>query len=50
MKLGVNMALFFIFFGIALIEAIQGNNWLAVGVFLALGLFCLYADNLKKGY
>ncbi|HJZ04931.1 MAG TPA: hypothetical protein VJ327_03630 [Patescibacteria group bacterium] len=42
-----NIAVFIIFFGIALIEAFQKQNWLEAALFLALGLLSLWAD-IKK--
>jgi hypothetical protein len=42
-----NLAVFIIFFGIALIEALQKHNWLEALLFLALGILSLRAD-LKK--
>ena len=42
-----NLAVFIIFFGIALIEAIQKQNWLEAVLFLALGLISLWADFKK---
>jgi hypothetical protein len=43
----LNLAVFIIFFGIALIEAIQKQNWLEAGLFLALGIISLWADFKK---
>jgi hypothetical protein len=43
-----NFAVFVIFFGIALIEAIQKNNWLEAILFLALGVLSFWADFRKK--
>ena len=43
-----NVAVFIIFFGIALIEAFQNQNWLEAALFLALGVLSLWAD-IKKG-
>jgi len=43
-----NLAVFIIFFSIALIEAIQKTNWLEAALFLALGLLSLWADFSKK--
>jgi len=43
-----NITVFIIFFGIALIEAIQKQNWLEAILFLALGLISLKADFTKK--
>lgn len=48
MKLGVNVAVFVLFFGLALYEALQAGNWLFTGVFAILGIISLFADNLKK--
>ena len=43
-----NIAIFIIFFAIALIEAIQKNNWLEAALFVALGVISLWADFRKK--
>jgi hypothetical protein len=40
----VNLTIFLLFFGIALIEAVQKNNWLAAALFMALGVLSLWAD------
>lgn len=48
MKLGTNTAIFIIFFGISLLEAFRERNWLLAGLFLALGLVFLRADNPRK--
>ncbi len=48
MKLGTNSAIFILFFGIALIEAIQLRNWLFALIFIALGVLSYSADNKKK--
>ena len=39
-----NLAVFIIFFGIALIEAFQKQNWLEATLFLVLGAMFLWAD------
>jgi hypothetical protein len=43
-----NIAVFILFFGIALIEAIKKGNWLEALLFLALGIISLIADFRKK--
>jgi hypothetical protein len=43
-----NFAIFIIFFGIAMIEAFQKNNWLEAALFLALGILSLWADIRKS--
>ncbi len=42
-----NVTVFLIFFGIALIEALQNRNWLEALLFLSLGVISLKAD-IKK--
>jgi len=42
------IAIFIIFFGIALIEALQKGNWLEAALFVALGVVSLWADFSKK--
>lgn len=39
-----NLAVFAIFFGVALIEAIQEANWIEALLFLLLGVISLRAD------
>ena len=43
-----NIAIFLLFFGIALIEAIKKQNWLEAALFLALGVISLLADIREK--
>lgn len=44
----VNLTVFILFFGIALIEAVQQSNWLGAGLFAALGVLSLWADFHRK--
>lgn len=39
-----NFAVFIIFFGIALIEALEQSNWLEAALFATLGVMSLWAD------
>lgn len=39
-----NLVVFFIFFGMALIEAIWRGNWFGAVPFLALGILSFWAD------
>lgn len=39
-----SLTVFMIFFGIALIEALQKQNWLEATLFLSLGMLSLWAD------
>jgi hypothetical protein len=48
MKFGVNFAVFVLFFGLALVEAIQSQNWLKAVIFLLLGIISLFADSRNK--
>jgi hypothetical protein len=43
-----NLAVFTIFFGIALIEAFQKQNWLEASLFFALGLISIWSDLIKN--
>ncbi|MFA5141506.1 MAG: hypothetical protein WC471_00875 [Candidatus Woesearchaeota archaeon] len=43
-----NIAVFILFFGIALIEAFQKQNWIEALLFLALGIMSFYADFKKR--
>lgn len=42
-----NLAVFVLFFGIALIEALQKNNWIEAALFAAIGVLSLWADFQK---
>mgnify|MGYP001615321573 FL=1 len=44
----VNLTVFIIFFGTALFEAFQKQNWIEVIIFLALGVLSLWADAQRK--
>lgn len=46
-KVGPNLAIFLLFFGVSAVEAVQTQNWWKVGFWLAIGLVFLWAD-LKK--
>ena len=43
-KLGINFAVFVLFFGVALVETFQTQNYLEAILFLALGGISLWAD------
>ena len=43
-----NLAVFVLFFGIALIEAFRNSHWLEAILFFALGLISLWADIRKN--
>ena len=47
-RFGANFAVFVLFFGIAVIEAVQTKNWLKVGFWVAIALVFLFADNFSK--
>ena len=48
LKFGTNTAIFILFFGVAVIEAMQTQNWLKVAFWAAIGLVFLLADFSKK--
>lgn len=43
-----NLAVFALFFGLALVEALRNQNWIEAALFLALGVLSLWADLKKK--
>ena len=48
-KLGPNVTIFLLFFGISLLDAVRSHDWLRALLWLALGLVFLRADALKPG-
>jgi hypothetical protein len=42
-----NITVFILFFGIALIEALQKQSWLEAALFFVLGVLSLWADFRK---
>jgi hypothetical protein len=47
-KLGSNVTVFLLFFGIALLESFRTGQWLRAAFWIAVGLFFLGADNLGR--
>jgi len=47
-RLSTNFAVFVLFFGAAMVEAIQSGNYVKAAFWVAIGLVFLLADNLKK--
>ena len=45
--LGTNVAVFLLFFGVALIDALQNGSWLKAIFWLAIGFVFLLADNRR---
>lgn len=48
LKLGTNFVIFILFFGVALLDAVQTQNWLRVIFWLAIGAVFLWADAKKN--
>jgi hypothetical protein len=46
-KLGGNVAVFLVFFGISLIDAIWSHHWVGAVLWLAFGAMFLRADSAK---
>ena len=46
---GTAFAIFLIFFGLALLEALRVRDWLAAALWLGAALTFLAADNLHRG-
>ena len=47
LKLGANVTVFLIFFGIALLDAIWSHHWVGAFLWLAFGALFLRSDSLK---
>ena len=48
MYVGANFTVFLLFFGVALLEAFQTQNWLKAGFWVAIGVVFLVADKLEQ--
>ena len=44
------LAIFILFFGIAMLAAFQTHNWLGAAFWVAIGVLFLLADNFKRAY
>lgn len=47
-RFSTNFAVFLLFFGVAMLEAFQTQNWLKASFWVAIGIVFLVADNLRK--
>ena len=47
-RIGANFTVFLLFFGVAVLEAFQTQNWIKAAFWLAIGIVFLVADNLTK--
>ena len=47
-RLGANLTVFLLFFGVSMLEAFQTRNWIKAGFWLAIGIVFLASDNLKQ--
>jgi len=43
-EMRTNLTIFFLFFGLALLDAIRGGYWLRVAFWLGIGVFFFLAD------
>lgn len=46
-RFGAGFAVFVLFFGISVLEALQTRNWVRAGFWLAIGVAFLVAENLR---
>jgi hypothetical protein len=47
LRLGSNVAVFLLFFGLALLDALRSHDWLRATFWCAIGLVFLNADALR---
>ena len=48
LRLGTNVTVFLLFFGISLLDAFRFHDWLRAAFWCAIGLFFLHADALRR--
>ena len=48
LRVGENVTVFIVFFGLALLESLQHGRWLVAALWLAFAAFFLRADNLRS--
>jgi hypothetical protein len=48
LRIGTNVTVFLLFFGIALLDALRSHDWLRAAFWLAIGLVFLRADALRR--
>ena len=48
LKLGTNFAIFILFFGAAVVDAVQTQNWLRVAFWMVIALVFLWADSKRE--
>ena len=44
------LAIFILFFGIAMFASFQTHNWLNAAFWVAIGVLFLFADNFKRAF
>lgn len=47
-KFGTGFAVFVLFFGVSLLEALQSGNWIKAAFWLAIGLVFFVGDNFHR--
>ncbi|HEX8906322.1 MAG TPA: hypothetical protein VF771_15845 [Longimicrobiaceae bacterium] len=47
-RIGTNVTIFLLFFGLSLIDAVQTHDWLRAAFWCAIGLVFLRADALRR--
>jgi len=48
LRLGANVAVFLLFFGVALLDALRSADWLRAAFWIAIGLVFLRGDMLRQ--
>lgn len=48
LRLGANISVFLLFFGVALLEAVQTRNWLKAAFWVAIGIVFLIGDQRRN--
>jgi hypothetical protein len=48
LRLGSGFVVFLLFFGVALLDAVQSHNWVRAAFWVAIGTTFFVMDNVKK--
>ena len=48
LRMGTNITVFLLFFGVALLNALRGGHWLRAAFWLVLGLVFLLGDSMRQ--
>ena len=48
LRMGTNITVFLLFFGVALLDALRGGHWLRAAFWFVIGLVFLLGDTIRQ--